>query len=310
MSPIAVIGEALIDLVPGPGAGQFVAHRGGSPYNVAIGLARLGQPTALFARLPDNSFGRLLREGAAAEGIDLRYAPVATEPTTLAVVSLDEQARASYDFYVNGTADWQWTTSELTSLADVAEVVHFGSLASWISPGAAVILAAIATVRDRVLVSYDPNVRASLMGAPEHARPLVEAAVTVAHVVKASREDIEWLYPSLDPAVIAARWLELGARFVVVTDGADGALAFTPHTSWVAAGRPVDVVDTVGAGDAFTAGLLAGLAGRGIQGAPALAAASTAELRATVDEAIEVSALTCQRAGADPPRLDPEHFGR
>jgi fructokinase len=310
MSPIAVIGEALIDLVPGSSAGQFVAHRGGSPYNVAIGLARLGQPTALFARLPDNSFGRLLRDGAAAEGIDLRYAPLATEPTTLAVVSLDDQARASYDFYVNGTADWQWTTSELTTVADVADVVHFGSLASWVSPGAAVIIAAVASVRDKALVSYDPNVRASLMGAPEDARPLVEAAVAVAHVVKASREDIEWLYPSLEPAAVAARWFALGAQFVVITDGADGALAFTPAGSWAAAGRPVDVVDTVGAGDAFTAGLLAGLAGRGIQSARALAAAAADALAAAVDEAIEVSALTCQRAGADPPHLDPTHFGR
>jgi fructokinase len=310
MSPIAVIGEALVDLVPGSGAGQFVAHRGGSPYNVAIGLARLGQPTALFARMPGNSFGRLLRDGAAAEGIDLRYAPVATEPTTLAVVSLDEQARASYDFYVNGTADWQWTTSELTSLADVAEVVHFGSLASWIAPGASVIRAAVASVRDRVLISYDPNVRASLMGAPDDGRLLVEAAVAVAHVVKASREDIEWLYPSLDPSLVAARWFGLGAQFVVITDGADGALAFTPTSSWSVAGRPVEVIDTVGAGDAFTAGLLAGLAGRSIRGSTALAAASPSELGAAVDEAIEVSALTCQRAGADPPRLDPAHFGR
>ncbi len=114
---IAVIGEALIDLVPGAGPGQFVAHPGGSPFNVAVGCARLEVPTALFARLSDTAFGRQLRTAAEAEGLDLTHAINAGEPTTLAVVSLDSQARATYDFYVDGTADWQWTTEELSGLA-------------------------------------------------------------------------------------------------------------------------------------------------------------------------------------------------
>lgn len=109
---ITVIGEALIDLVPGDQPQTYHAVPGGSPYNVAIGLARLGHRTALMARLADNALGRILRDRAQAEGIDLRAAPPAAEPATLAIVSLDDTAQASYDFYLNGTADWQWTAPE------------------------------------------------------------------------------------------------------------------------------------------------------------------------------------------------------
>jgi fructokinase len=302
---VCVIGEALIDLVPGTGAGQFVAHPGGSPYNVAIGLARLGQPTALFARLADNAFGRLLRARAVSEGIELDFAPAATEPTTLAVVSLDDQARAQYDFYLEGTADWQWTAAELAHLPDAGEVVHFGSLAAWTPPGNGPILAAVSALRaaEQVLVSYDPNVRPSLLRSPLTARPSIEAGVAVAHLVKASREDVEWLYPDDSLPDVARGWLELGAVVVVITDGGDGAHGYTASGSWTVAARPVSVVDTVGAGDAFTSGLLAGLVRREVSTPTALRRARPEVLAAAVDEAILVSALTCERAGADPPTL-------
>jgi fructokinase len=300
---VCVIGEALIDLVPGAGPGQFVAHPGGSPYNVAIGLARLGQPTALFARLADNAFGRLLRSHAVAEGIDLAFAPAATEPTTLAVVSLDDQARAQYDFYLDGTADWQWTTTELAALPAAGEVVHFGSLAAWTPPGDSAILTAVSALRaaDQVLVSYDPNVRPSLLRSPVTARPRIEAGIAAAHLVKASREDVEWLYPHASLPDVARGWLELGAIVVVITDGGDGAHGYTTSRSWTAAARPVEVVDTVGAGDAFTSGLLAGLVRREVSTPAALRQARPEVLAAAVDEAILVSALTCERAGAGPP---------
>lgn len=132
---LTVIGEALIDLVPGQKPSWYEAKPGGSPFNVAIGLARLGHRTTLMARLADDSFGDLLRGHAAAENIDLGYAPVATEPTTLAVVGLDRDARASYSFYLQGTADWQWTDAETARLPRDTAVFHMGSLASWTPPG-------------------------------------------------------------------------------------------------------------------------------------------------------------------------------
>jgi fructokinase len=121
---ITVIGEAIIDLVPGDQPGTFHAVPGGSPYNVAIGLARLGHDVALMARLADTAFGRILRDHARAEGIDLHAAPRAAEPSTLAVVSLDASARASYDFYLDGTADWHWTAEETGRAPEGTAVLH------------------------------------------------------------------------------------------------------------------------------------------------------------------------------------------
>src|SRR6516225_7397084 len=225
---VTVIGEAIIDLLPAGPPRTFQAVPGGSPYNVAVGLARLGHHTTLMARLADTAFGRLLREHASAEGIDLRPAVHAAEPATLAVVGLDSAAQASYDFYLQGTADWQWTDDELTRIPRDTTVLHIGSLASWTPPGDQRILAAAAGLhRDgRVVISYDPNIRPALLGEPGQARPLIERFVSVAHIVKASREDIGWLYPGTDQEDVSGRWLGLGALVVVVTDGPHGARLF------------------------------------------------------------------------------------
>ena len=299
---LTVIGEALIDLVPGSGPGDYQARPGGSPFNVAIGLARLGHHTALMARLADNAFGRLLREHAAAEGVDLSNAPHATEPTTLAVVSLDAEGHAGYDFYLDGTADWQWTDQELARIAPETAVLHVGSLAAWTRPGSEHIIAAAARLRDSALISYDPNIRPLLLGKPERARPLVEDFVAVAHLVKASREDVEWLYPGEQVAEIGGRWLELGAVAVVITDGPHGAHLLRADSAPVRRpGRKVQLADTIGAGDAFTSGLLGGLVRRGLHTARRLSQCSDALLAETVDEAVLISALTCERIGADPP---------
>ncbi|MEU6511662.1 carbohydrate kinase [Streptomyces sp. NPDC046942] len=305
---VTVIGEALIDLVQLDAPGDYRARPGGSPFNVAVGLARLGHRTALMARLADNTFGRMLRTHAAAEGIDLTYAPAAAEPTTLAVVSMDAAGRASYDFYLDGTADWQWTEAETALVPRDTAVLHFGSVASWTSPAAERIDSAVRRLRAEgtALISYDPNVRPALLGDPERGRRAVEGSVGTAHLVKASREDVEWLYPDTPIERIAAHWLELGALLVVITDGPDGAHAFHARAGSLSRpGRKVAVVDTVGAGDAFTAGLLGALARHGLHIPQQLAAADPGVLRIAVDDAVLVSALTCERLGADPPTALP-----
>jgi fructokinase len=275
------------------------------------------------ARLADNHFGRLLREHAEAERIDISRAPAAAEPTTLAVASLDREGRASYDFYTNGTADWQWTADELARIPDDTAVFHTGSLAAWTPPGDAKILDAATRLRreGRALVSYDPNIRPALLGAPDHARTVVERSVAAVHLVKASREDAEWLYPGASLADVSRRWLELGALLVVITDGPDGA-----HLSWTPVagdasdtadpqqqqqqpepehlhrhGRRVRVADTIGAGDAFTAGLLSAFVRRGLHEPERLRRCPPALLAEATDEAVLASALTCERPGADPP---------
>lgn len=303
--PLAtVIGEALIDLVPGREPGEYRARPGGSPFNVAIGLARLGHRAALMARLGDNAFGRQLREYAAAEGVDLAAATHATEPTTLAVVSLDAEGRAGYDFYLEGTADWQWTDAELARVPPDTAVLHVGSLAAWTPPGDRQVHAAVARIRQAgsVLISYDPNIRPLLLGEPRRARARAEDFVSLAHLVKASREDVEWLYPDRDVERVGAHWLGLGAVAVVITDAARGAHLFRADAAPVRRpGRPIRLMDTIGAGDAFTSGLLGGLVRRGLHSAERLGQCPDALLAETIDEAVLVSSLTCERIGADPP---------
>jgi fructokinase len=304
---LTVIGEALVDLIPDGASGEHRPRPGGSPFNVAVGLARLGNRTALMARFADDRYGRLLRSTAAAEGIDLRGAPRAAERASVAIASVDAAARATYDFDMEGTADWQWTAAELRELNPDTAVLHFGSLASWTSPGSeriADLVDEFRACRDG-LISYDPNIRPAVLGARGRGVELVEQSVRRAHVVKASREDVEWLYPDLAVDDVAERWGRLGARVVVLTDGAEGASAYRRTRAPLRRpARPVKVVDTIGAGDAFTAGLLTGFVRRRLHRNRRLEGMSDGTLADIVDEATLVAAITCEREGADPPRLE------
>jgi fructokinase len=301
---VTVIGEAVVDLLPAGPPRTFQAVPGGSPYNVAVGLARLGHRATLMARLADTAFGRVLRDHARAEGIDLHAAPQAAEPSTLAVVTLDDCARASYDFYLDGTADWQWTAEETGRAPQDTAVLHFGSIASWTPPGDARIAELARRMRDRgdVLVSYDPNVRPGLLADHRHGQRAVERAIGLAHLVKASTDDVAWLYPDQAADEVARHWLGLGATAVVITSAADGARACTAQGGWVR--RPaldVAVVDTVGAGDSFSAGLIGSLISRDRHTPGALARCPADQLSAALDDAILVASLNCERRGNDPP---------
>ena len=301
---VTVIGEALIDLIPGAAPRSFTASPAGSPFNTAIGLARLGQRTALMARMSDNAFGRMLRSRAAGEGIYLGAAPLSTEPTTLAVISLDAAGQPSYDFYADGTADWAWTAAEIELVPPATAVLHFGSLASWTPPGDECVLALAGAMRERgtVLVSYDPNIRPRLLRDPDRGRRMAERGVRLAHLVKASAEDVGWLYPDWSAADVARHWLSLGPAAVVITDSANGADAFTASAPPVhRPARKVTVVDTTGAGDSFTSALLCSLIRQGQQAPAELARCTAADLTTALDDAIIAASLTCQRQGAEPP---------
>jgi fructokinase len=300
VATVAVLGEALIDLVEAGDDEPRLARPGGSPYNVAIGLARLGHTARFVGRFSADPLGELLRRHALRSGVDLSLALTVPEPSTIALVELDAHGGAQYRFGVDGTADFGWTAAELSRLPLDTPAFHFGSLTSWLPPGAAPVAARVAELRAAgAFVSYDPNVRPLLQPDPAAARAQVEDAVPLAHLVKTSAEDLAYLYPETNPGEIAGRWLQLGARLVVVTDGGAGATAFTADAAVSRPAPHVDVVDTVGAGDAFTSGLLDALGRRGLLHPDGLSAAPLAEV---LDEAALVAAVTCSRAGANPPR--------
>jgi fructokinase len=298
--PIVVIGEALIDLVETGDDEPRLARPGGSPYNVALGLARLDRPVAFAGRLSGDPLGAVLRTHALRSGVDLSMAVDAAEPTTVALVELDADGTAHYRFGVDGTADFGWTDAELARIPDTTPAVHFGSLASWLAPGDAAIMRRVQALHAAgTAVTYDPNVRPHLQPDRAAARKHIERTIPFAHLVKTSEEDLDWLRPDEPIEDVARSWLTLGAAAVVVTRGAAGATAFTAADAITRPCVPVEVVDTVGAGDAFMSGLLDALERRGRLRPDGIATAPFAQL---LDAAAVVAAATCARAGANPPR--------
>ncbi|MFL9684157.1 carbohydrate kinase family protein [Streptomyces sp. KL110A] len=287
-----VIGECVADIVRGPGAADVV-HPGGSPANVAYGLARLGRPATLLTQLADDPSGRLIAAHLTGAGVRLAIGGVPAR-TPSAVVTLDGRGQAAYAFDIA----WTLTAEEPPATPEPVRHVHLGSIAAVTEPGAATVLALTGRLRPAATVSYDPNVRPALMGEHGPAVARVERCVALADLVKASDEDLAWLYPGEPVEAVATRWLALGPAVVLVTRGGDGALAVTrEHT--VAAGAPaVAVVDTVGAGDSFMSAVLDALAGRDRAALAALGADALAGLLARAGAA---AAVTVSRAGARPP---------
>jgi fructokinase len=300
----AVIGETVIDLVdPGDGS-ACIAHQGGSPMNVAIGLARLGNRTAFFGRMSRDPLGTVLCRHLERSGVETDYVIRGPEPSTIALVELPG-GQARYEFSVSGTADFQWSAEEIAVLPAGAPAVHFGSLTSWQPPGDEVVNQRMAELRaaGSVLISYDPNARPTLQGDAASARAKVARSSALAHVIKASSDDIDYLYDGQELASVVEGWLGEGAALVVITSGSGGATAWVPGQAPVKRPAfPTPVVDTVGAGDAFMSGLLDGLGRRGLATPEAVGSLADPSLLAGIlDEAGAGAAITCSRAGANPP---------
>jgi fructokinase len=259
----------------------------------------------MLARLSRDVLGQRLREHLAANGVDLSHAVTAAEPSSLAIVVLQPDGSAAYDFRVDGTADWQWTDGELADALDGATALHVGSLALTTPPGGAVLRGLAGRARETATVTFDPNVRHLLMGSAGQVMAVVDEVLAVADVVKASSEDLAWLAPDRPVQEVAAAWQARGPALVVVTRGGAGAVAVGRSCGVVERpGVPVDVADTVGAGDSFMAALIAALHERGLLGAErreALGLLDAHAVAAVLDEAITASAITCSRLGADPP---------
>ncbi|MEY4986203.1 MAG: hypothetical protein RLZZ359_1089 [Actinomycetota bacterium] len=312
---ILVIGEALIDLIENRyQAGAFNAIVGGANANVAIALARRGTPQQFLARISDDRFGKIIRERLETNGVGLDHAIAADELTTLAVVSIDSHGVPSYAFYVNGTADWGWTPAELPTDETLdslgAKALQFGCLTMAMTPGNAVIEAWGERLykEERLTISHDINMRPALGFERDVERQRVERVNQFSHLIKASDEDIEWLYglePGTDIDGIVNEWIGDSGRHVFVTRGGDGVSVYRPGgTRFDVPSRKINVVDTVGAGDTFCANLLGQLHDSDSLGERAFArlgSLSDDQLHEYVRVAGVAASITCERAGAEPP---------
>ncbi|MDF0733907.1 carbohydrate kinase [Pseudomonas entomophila] len=302
-----VCGEALFDvfsLESSPRAGElgFTAIAGGSPFNVAVGLRRLGVEAALFGGLSSDYLGARLRRVLEEEGVDCGFLVTNEAPTTLAMVGLDAHGSAQYQFRGEGCADRQVRLEHLPVLDERVRGLHVGSYTLVVKPVADALMALVQRERDRRLISLDPNVR--LNPQPDVAlwRRQVEGFAAHAHLIKASEEDLALLYPGQDPGEVARGWLNERCRLVFVTHGGEGASVHCALGSWACpADTSLPVRDTVGAGDTFQAAVLAYLARLGADSPEALAALTREAIEGMLAYAIRAAAITCSRVGPQLP---------
>lgn len=313
---ITSIGEILIDFLPIEHNGQtagFRMHPGGSLMNVALTVARLGQNAAFASKMSRDMFGRFLRTFIEQQGIDTRFVSETDAQTTLAFVSMPH-GEPEYSFYTTETADTLMTIEELPeALFSETRILHFGSISLLRGTTPAAVLATATRLRGHALLSFDPNLRPGLIQDERAYRQTLEQAFALADLIKISAMDLAWLMPDVAPEHAAADLLAHGAALVVVTLGGAGVLALRAAQAGTETLRlppfNVAVVDTVGAGDSFSGGLLTSLADRDVLTRAALEQLPQAELEACLRYATAVSAITCTRAGADPPdRATVEQF--
>ncbi len=296
---VLVVGESLIDAVE-RGSEPPELHVGGSPANVAFGLGALDHDVSLATWFGRDDWGRRIADRCAEKGAKVVAGSDGAARTSVARAVLDADGAATYEF------DITWQVPAIADLPHYGHV-HTGSIGAVLEPGGSQALVTIQQARATATISYDPNARPTLMGSPDEVRPRMEALVALADVVKASDEDIAWLYPDRFVPDVLRHWGALGASLTVVTRGSKGALYAVHHVGEVATceARAVRLVDTVGAGDSFMAGLLSGLLDAGLLGSvqarERLAAARLEDVRPAVERAVTTGGITVSRAGAYSP---------
>ena len=288
MSKLAwVVGEALIDLIQDV-SGIQIPKVGGGPANTSRAIARLGYETSFIGGLSSDSYGQLIEEELKSSGVDLSLAYRGNELTALAIATLDGSGAAKYEFELDGTASFAFHESWLPQ--GEADVIHIGSVATMLEPGASE-LWKWATTKKAPIV-FDPNVRPSIESDRDRYRASVERWIDISAVVKLSEDDLDWLYGNES---VVHSWLERGVSIVVVTRAEKGMTAIGAGFSVDVPADPVTVVDTVGAGDTIGAVLVEGLLEYGLSGL------NGGNLSTVLERAARAAAITCSRAGANPP---------
>jgi fructokinase len=300
---VTVIGESLVDIIDDPHRGNAApeTHPGGSPLNVAVGCARLDLRTKLVTHFAQDPHGQMIADHLDTNGVETIVGG-GSLPTSTALASLDASGAASYTFFIG----WDINGASIPAMAAAENSlhVHTGSIATVLPPGNLSVRGLIEAARQHATISFDPNCRPAISPDAAAVREQAEEFVAASDIVKASDEDLRWLYPDRTLEESMAVWLELGPALVALTRGADGPVILTRQARVEMPGEPVTVADTVGAGDSFMAGLISGLAQMGALGAagrPRLQQLSPEELHALAGYANRAAAVTCSRPGANPP---------
>lgn len=302
---ILVCGEALIDLFIGaPTVNGLAAEAvaGGSPFNVAVGIGRLGRPAAFLSTLSEDPFGDFLAARLAEAGVAPTYLHRCPNRTTLSVVATNAAGEPQYSFYAPDSADRALTIEDLPEqLPPTVNAIAAGSYALGVEPIADTIETLLLRESGSRVISLDPNVRPRVVGDLTTFRHRFERLLATATIVKASLEDVELLYPETDPLIVARGWLERGPGLVIVTRGHEGPIAVSKNMSVERPAPRIDIVDTVGAGDTFHAALLSWLDAQSLLSPERIADLTAEDVRTALNFAAAAAAIVCTRRGADPP---------
>jgi fructokinase len=305
-----VCGEALFDIfatAPSHAGLSLEGRVGGSPFNVALGLARLGRPVGYFGALSRDIFGEHLLDALRGEGVRTESTLRTDAPTTLSIVGVDERGVPSYTFHGERGADRDVPHAALEAVPADGRALHFGSYSMVVEPVGTTLRALVEREYQRRLIAYDPNVRLNVVPSIDRWREVMRWMARRAHLLKASEEDVGLLYPGVALQALVHAWLDEGVKLAVITRGAAGAVAWTANAHARCAAHPVAVVDTVGAGDAFQAATLAWLAEHDALEPTVLRALTAPALESMLHFASLAAAHTCSLQGAQlPPRADLE----
>jgi fructokinase len=292
---IWVCGEVLFDLIPGVD-GVRVAHVGGGPANTAKALARLGHDVQFIDGISTDEYGVAARKELLDDEVKLDLALTSDKPTCLAIVSLDANGGASYEFKIDGTATFDFNLNWLPDPSRFKpQVLHIGTLVTVIQPGADVLYDWAMQVAEFAPIVFDPNIRPSVMGDHDLYEASVEKWAALSSVIKVSDDDMAWLFPGQKYEDVAQRWINDGAALVVVTRGSQGIIGITAEGSVEVDGAKITVADTVGAGDTVGAIIVEAMIEKGIL------ALTGDVLKATLHRAAVAAGITCSRKGAQPP---------
>lgn len=300
---ILCCGEALIDMLPREttlGERAFAPYAGGAIFNTAIALGRLGIDTGFFTGLSDDMLGDILRDTLKSSGVDFSYCATLSRPCTIALVKLTN-GQASYAFYDENTAGRMITEADLPALDDSCEALHFGAISLIPEPCGSTYEALMTREHKTRVISLDPNIRPGFIKDKAAHQARIARMADMSDILKFSDEDLDWFDLSGTQDERAAYWLTRGAKLVVLTKGAEGATAYTANFKVSVPSNKVEVVDTVGAGDTFDAGILASLKRQDLLTKEKVATLTEEAVREALTVGAKAAAVTVSRAGANPP---------